>query len=514
MYGCNIEIRKPLKELHRLVSYVCLTALVWSIQPHAGLHAEGYFKVTPNIREAYDLIRRLELDSASQQLGQLSKADPRNLLIPYYENYIDVLKILILEDRALFDRLEDRKDERLQLLSSADDGSPWYLLVDAEINLHWAVARLKFEEYFTAAMEINRAFRLLKKNARLYPDFPYTYRTLGLLKAAYGTVPEKYQWILSLISSLEGSVEEGLREMRLAYDRGKRNHDPILQYEAGLLYAFGLLSFDTDTAAVGALSHAMKLKPEQYPIDCFFLAHIFMRMGRNDEAIEVLSRKPARSTALSFHYLDFMLGLAKLYRGDQDADKLLLRYVHQFKGRYYIKEAYQKLAWHALLYQGEERYYQYMRVCKLKGEAITEEDKYAMKEAAKMEAPDPCLLRARLAFDGGYYAKALKTIESCQVPAGKQEAILEYTYRKGRILQALGRHEKALAAYRETIENGSDSGLYFACSAALHAGEIEEKRNNVMSAESYFRKCLSLKPDEYQAGLHQKAKAGLERVRY
>jgi tetratricopeptide (TPR) repeat protein len=233
----------------------------------------------------------------------------------------------------------------------------------------------------------------------------------------------------------------------------------------------------------------------------------------NGKAIEVLKQRPVSSTAFSFHYLDFMLGLAKLYRGDSDADKPLLRFVHQFKGRNYIKEAYQKLAWHALLHEGEERYHQYMRVCKLKGEAVTDEDKHAMKEAGKEEAPVPCLLRARLAFDGGYYARALKTIDACQVPAGNQDASLEYTYRKGRILQALGRKEEALNAFQQTIDKGSNSDLYFACSAALHAGEIEEKRGNNGTADTFYRKCLSLKPDDYQAGLHQKAKAGLERVK-
>ena len=41
----------------------------------------------------------------------------------------------------------------------------------AEINLQWAANRLKFGDYFTAAFEINKAYRQIQENNKKYPNF-------------------------------------------------------------------------------------------------------------------------------------------------------------------------------------------------------------------------------------------------------------------------------------------------------------------------------------------------------
>ncbi|MEL6393968.1 MAG: hypothetical protein AAFR97_14570, partial [Bacteroidota bacterium] len=60
---------------------------------------------------------------------------------------------------------------------------------------------------------------------------------------------------------------------------------------------------------------------------------------------------------------------------------------------------------------------------------------------------------------------------------------------------------------------GEEDDSFFACNAALQAGLIEEDRNNRDSARRYFRLCLDLQPDEYRAGLHLQAKAGINRLK-
>jgi hypothetical protein len=58
-----------------------------------------------------------------------------------------------------------------------------------------------------------------------------------------------------------------------------------------------------------------------------------MRSGRNDVAINILMKRPGGSNYFPFHYLNFMLGMAKLHRLDPDADLYLKSYLRQFKGR-------------------------------------------------------------------------------------------------------------------------------------------------------------------------------------
>jgi hypothetical protein len=44
------------------------------------------------------------------------------------------------------------------------------------------------------------------------------------------------------------------------------------------------------------------------------------------------------------------------------------------------------------------------------------------------------------------------------------------------------------------------------------SGIIMEKLHETEKAKEYFQLTLSIKPDEYRSSLHQKAKAGLNRL--
>ena len=49
--------------------------------------------------------------------------------------------------------------------------------------------------------------------------------------------------------------------------------------------------------------------------------------------------------------------------------------------------------------------------------------------------------------------------------------------------------------------------------SVLQIGLIHEQYNNVKDAKDSFNKCLSMSDFDYERGIHQKAKAGLERIR-
>jgi tetratricopeptide (TPR) repeat protein len=76
----------------------------------------------------------------------------------------------------------------------------------------------------------------------------------------------------------------------------------------------------------------------------------------------------------------------------------------------------------------------------------------------------------------------------------------------------LGHSQQALDYYEKTILKGKDEGYYFACNAALMSGFLYEKIDDVERAKEYFSLALDIKPDEYRSSLHQKAKAGLNRL--
>jgi hypothetical protein len=188
-----------------------------------------------------------------------------------------------------------------------------------------------------------------------------------------------------------------------------------------------------------------------------------------------------------------------------------LKYLQQHKGRHYLKEASQKLSWHYLLQGNAMKYAQYQTNIKNIGYAQVEGDKQAAKEAKKTDVPNLLLLKARLLFDGAYYRKALEALEGFSTKLSKEE--LEYTYRKGRIHHRLSQTNQAIVEYQKTIDAGKNSTEYFACNAALQMGILYEGMANTSQAMNYYKLCLSMQPDEYKNGLHQKAKAGLSRLK-
>ena len=480
------------------------------------LHLPGqsaYFSWSGKARKAYEKTIQLRFTEARSLLQQLEQEEPHNLIRIHVENYIDFFTVFLNEDYEEFKRLEKQKNQRLQILKNSPANSPWRLFLQADIRLQWALARLKFEEYATAFLEVNKAFKLLEANNQAFPDFLPNKKDLGILHAMAGTIPDNYKWAVEWLSAMEGDIPRGRSELEevVAF---ARNNDFIFEEETYVLYAYLLLHIDNKDEAAWKIIQESRLNPETNPMACFVMANVAMRTGRNDEAIRLLENRPGGRTFHPFPYLDFMLGTAKLQRLDPDAGLYLRKYLEQFRGRNFIKEAHQKLAWHSLIRNDLPGYRTHMELVKNQGYTIVEGDASALREADTGEIPHQTLLQARLLFDGGYHQRAQQLLENISARQfTRTRDAVEYLYRSGRIYQAIGQTDQALRAYAQTIEQGADQPWYFACRAALEAGRIHEQLGQTAQAQASYRQCLSIKPAENRLGLHQAAKAGLGRLK-
>lgn len=474
--------------------------------------SQGKFEQTPEIREAYDLVMSLRFVEAKTKISKIKREDPQNLLVLYVENYLDFFTCYINEDKAEFNRLEKNKDARIELVKSGDPNSPYNLYLQSSIRLHWALARLKFNEYFTAFREVNKAFKLLNRNEKRFPNFMPNKKDLGILHAMVGTIPDDYKWGVQLLTSLSGTIDQGKAEIKAVLDYSK-NNDFIYEQETRVLYAYLLMHLDNNGNDAWAMLQTEKFDPKANPLAAFTMANVAMRTGRNDDAIEILKNRAQGKAFHSFPYLDFMLGNAKLRRLDTDADQYFLKYLKEFKGLHFIKESYSRLSWDALIKEDMQLFYKYNELVKSNGTTTTGGDKNAQLDAEVPVVHHPALLKARLLFDGGYYQKGydvLKTMSSSDFQ--DERAKLEFTYRLGRLLHKLKKYHSAISFYDKTIENGRNKPWYFACNSALQNGLLFEELKSYDQAKIYFEKCLSISPSEHKTGLHQQAKAGLSRI--
>lgn len=407
-----------------------------------------HFDLSDGIKEAYTHIINLQLDQAQSELNELKITEPENLLVYQIENYIDFFRIFISEDKGLFDRLEKNRSIRLSKIKTGNDQSPHYRFAQAEIHLQWVLARSKFYNGnripdLKLISDLNKAYRLLEENKKLFPDFVENYKSLSILHALGSYVPGFVQKLLNV----NGSLQLGLDEIRELIAT-KENSDYLFMQEAKAIEAYMLLHLFNQPEEAWAAIQSADLSPDESPLACFLMSSIAMKIGYNNYAIILLQEKPKGVGRDTFHYLSYLEGKALLQRGDENAKDVIYEFVDRFNGRHFIKDAYQKLAWYELITtENIIGYKKYMELVEAQGVAVLEDDQQALTEAKNAVVPHPMLLKGRLLFDGGYYQEALEYLLSKQIyfeDNGRFKQ--EFTYRLGRIYQELGKTEKRSVA--------------------------------------------------------------------
>jgi len=467
---------------------------------------------TPEAKTAHSLISALRIDEAISIIKLQEITHPENAIWPYLEDYGEFLKIFVREDIRAIAGFIDASTLRLETVSNIPETNPLSLMAQGQMHLHQSALQLQQGQYITAASEINKAFKLLRKNQKEFPDDVANLRLYAALKAAFGAVPDQYRWLVSIVTSMHGTIDEGLKELYYIL-RVTTPENNIFFNETVLFAAIaeGRLN-NQPKKGVQLINTYMGKTPESKLVQ-YLMANLLIEDGKNDEAIRVLSQQAGVQSALQVPFLDFMLGECKLFRGDADADVYFKNFLKQHKGKHFIKEAHQKLAWYSLLKGDRNAYLNHMQQILIKGANTTDEDQQAMREAEIHDIPHPVLLRSRLYYDGGYYDKALELL-----PAELYNTLnhhgqrLEYLYRKGRILQAQHADAEALHYLNLTITTGQYEKYYFACSAALQCGLIHESLGSLELAEKYYTMCMEMLPDSYANSLHQKARIGLNRI--
>ncbi|MAW21614.1 MAG: hypothetical protein CMD16_04380 [Flavobacteriales bacterium] len=465
------------------------------------------FEMNENMQESYSHIINLEFTKAKDLLEIESIENPNNGFIPLHQNYIHFLTIFIGEERNYFESNYQKKNEIINMLEANDKSSPYYLYAQAEVHLQWAFARLKLEQYSVAAYEFVKAYKLLKKNQDDFPRFTLNKKCLGLMHSFLGAIPENFQWILRL-AGLEGGVELGLLELDEVLDDNKYK-----MYESEILFllSFFQINFTNNNIICQKYLDRIGDRYKDNLLLNFAAARLSHNLGKNNYCINVLESRPHSETMFHFHYLDYLQAMAYMYKLDYDNAKQSFEYfIADFKGINYVKSAYHKLAWIAYLRGIENNYFDSVI---RKGNSLIDEDKVALRDAERNYITNASLLVSRLLYDGGYYKDALLELLSFKVIDKNSMYFDEYWYRSAKIKLKLDyNYNEVIHDFEKSYQFGENTANYYAPMSALTIGLIYEKLEDNIKAESYFQKCLLISDFDYQRGIHQKAKASLNRV--
>ncbi len=475
------------------------------------------YDFNPNCVKAYSDIINLKFEAGKKLIEQEKIAHPDNNIPYLLENYIYFLTVFIAEEEKDFNKYDKLKDGIIDRLKAGDQNSPYFRYCLAQVNLQWSVARVKFKEYTTATLEINKAYRLLIENNKQFPEFLPNLINLGMMHTLIGTVPDNYNWVKKLVG-VEGTIDQGVGEILKVLNAAVTQKE-YSHYKAECLFYLSFIQINLTTNRQKALDYIKLIENDsaglKNPLAIYSVSRIYSDNGLNDKAIDLLLSRPMGDEYFPFYFLDYLTGIAKLNRLDSDSYKYLFKYVINFKGVNYIKDSYQKIAWYYLVNENMDKYHEYITKVNQYGSSVVDADIQAEREATNNIVPNVYLLKARLLFDGGYYEKALAAITSSKTTGFLKNSkdSLEFSYRIGRIYHEWGKTETAIPFYLKTVEDGSKSTYYFAANAALQLGIIYEKKEDFIKAAEYYELAQSMDNKEYKNSINQKAKAGLNRIK-
>ena len=468
------------------------------------------FDMNEKIERSYFYIINLEFEKANILLDEELFKDSNNGLITLHKNFIDFLTIIITEDYDYFKSHQHLKKERLKFLEKNDQESPYYLYCKAEIYLQWAFSRLKFQQYSTAIYELITAYKLLEENKKKFPEFTLNYKPLGVLHTILGAIPDEFNWLLN-IAGLKGSIDLGINELNIVL-----NDNKYIMYEQETLFLLSFLQMNLANNDSLCMTYLDRIgdRYQDNILLAFAAARLSNYLGHNDYCIEVLNNKNNNSK-INFSYFHYLKGMSYLYKLDYSRAKHEFKtFLSDFKGKNYIKSAYHKLAWIAYLENDDDIKRDLFNSTITEGHNFIDEDKVAFIDASKQYISPKLLLKSRLLYDGGYYSLALDQLQDLEINYFSSNLDqMEYYYRLSRIQSKLNySNEIIIENYNRVLTLNDRDINYYAPMSALQIALIYEQADDLKNAEIFFKKCLSMSGFDYERGIHQKAKAGLERI--
>jgi tetratricopeptide (TPR) repeat protein len=474
--------------------------------------AQKTFDFNENCQQAYREIIQLKLDRGAEMLRSEKIIHPDNLIPDFLENYVDFFVLFFNEDPAEFKVRKKNLDSRLQLMNQGPSSSPFFRFTKAVIYFQWAAIKIKFGSYWEAGWEFRRSFLLDQENQDLFPAFLPGSMLNGAMQVAAGTIPDGYTWLGNLLG-IRGSVTAGIRQLEAFL--GQSEPWAQLFHDEGVFYYLYLKFYiQNERSEVFKYIRKNELDVINNRLFAYLATNLAVNDQRADYARGIMELMNPSSEYLSMPVWDLEMGYVTLYHLEPDAAHFLMKFIAEFRGKFYVKDVLHKLSWFYYLSGDMGKARMYRELTLTQGSIETEADKQALMDARSGKWPDPLLLKARLLSDGGYWQEAFSLVQgksSADFPYSEER--LEFAYRLGRIYDGLGRDDEAIAAYLTTIKLGQKRREYYAARAALQIGFIYEKRGDKLTAQSYFQKVLNLKDHEYKNSLDQRAKAGIARCR-
>ncbi len=493
-------------QLSRIVSFVVVAFGLTT----PTCKATADFDFTPNLQKAYSEVFKLRVQSGRELL---LKENARNPFKIYVEDFADMVELINSENESLYEKWQDREDERLEVVEGLEEKSPYNRFLRAEIKLHWALIKIRFGHEVKAGYNVIQAYKLLEENQKLFPNFLPNQKSLGCLHVLIGSVPDKQRWIPKLLG-LRGNIQLGMNELHLAAK------DKVWGVEARFCTTFiqaYVLKFDAKQNA--EMLQLAESQADNLNINMVATA-ISLKDNRTEQAIELLKQTPRDAAYLNFPIFELYKAETQLFKGNYlQAITFYNSYLRSFRGKTFLKDTYYKLFLCNWLMGDDKKAKLYLSKINEGGSTVAESDKAAQKFYENFQKtkvlPNKNLIKLRILFDGGYFEEAqqeLSTLTEKNFGTPKDQA--EFNYRAGRIYQKLSQFDKAANYFERSVALTGTQDWSFAPNSALQLGYIQQQKGQKNKAKAYFEQAIAYKNHEYKTSVDNKARAALTEMGY
>lgn len=426
----------------------------------------------------------------------------------YVVSLAKTIELLLTEDAELYQTYGDHHEDLHGMRSKSSLAEDLFL--QAEIRMQWVFVYLKFGHEIDAAWSLRQAYLNMEDCRSRFPDFEPIRKTAGLLHIIIGTVPEKYKWVLSLMS-MQGDVDTGLAELDQV-----RKADHLLALESKILYALvqGFVIQQPDKGM--AELEALLVRYPNNRLVHYIGASLALKNAQSERALQLLEKLETLEKETPFAYAYYLKGEALLNKGEYMRAVGAYRFfLNHYAGKNYIKDAHYKIGLCYLLNGNGSDAESMFKVARSQGQEETEADKYAARSLEEEELPNIPLTRIRHLTDGGFYPQArqlLDSIRSPEIPTHRDH--VEYYYRKARLAHKMNEIPVAVENYKNTIDtNGEEGQWYYAPNACLQLGYIYMDQKQYDLARDHFERAMRYRNHEYKNSIDGKAKAALDHIK-
>lgn len=468
--------------------------------------------MNPNCIAAYNAIFDLRYVEARKLIREEKLKNPNNGIAILLDDYVDYLYLQTSGNKAEYDKIKDRRSDRIDAIEDNDENSPYYLFAQAEIYIHWGALKAQFGDYTASVLDLNKARKLLAENVEKHKDFTPNKKDQAWLEIIFGAIPSNLKSVASFFG-LKGNIESGYKHLEAF--KNEIDNTKYSYYNDELIFLMCITNTDVmhTKNSYERMLGLMNEVSEKSLLKKYLQGYIAFKTGHGTEAIAFLTAAPQTAEYVALPTINYWLGNAKLCRMDSNADDYLIKFISDNRGITFVKDAYLKLAYYELMRNNPNGYNNYLKLVRQKGNVSNEKDKQALKEANDA-MPDTDLLKSRFYFDGGYYNNALTLLKKKNISDFKLlRDKIELYYRLGRTYEKINNATEALANYQKAIAIGRNSSYYYAANAALFSGMIYEQKRDVKKAAEYYNAALKMKSHEYQNSIDTQAEEGLKRIK-